>query len=161
MTSYEFTHTLSWLGYADDIVTALMSIPGLQKCIDLLVSTFLRFFLKVNISKTETQVINQKYESPDRTYPDSIAHIDTLPLKNIHTFKYLGAKVAYNEAGTGWTEVNFRIESAKSQFAQKKSLFINFDISLKTRTLLLNSYVRSRLTYSCQNWAPTKLQLNK
>ena len=28
-------------------------------------------------------------------------------------------------------------------------------------TQFLNSYVRSRLTYSSQNWAPTKAQLNK
>ena len=37
----------------------------------------------------------------------------------------------------------------------------NHALSLKTRTKFLNSYVRSRLTYSCQNWALTKIQFNK
>ena len=82
-------------------------------------------------------------------------------MKNVSIFKYLGARVHQAESSTGWTEINYRIDSAKAQFAQKKNLFINHDISIKTRTKFLNSYIRSRLTYSCQNWALTKVQLNK
>jgi len=51
-TQQQKTHRVPWIGYADDIVAFLMSIPGLQKCLDLLVQTFTRFSLKVNVSKT-------------------------------------------------------------------------------------------------------------
>ena len=35
------------------------------------------------------------------------------------------------------------------------------DIHIKTRIKFLNSFVRSRLTYACQNWAITQQQLKK
>ena len=50
--------TLPWIGYADDIVLFLSTVPGLQKCLDLSVKIFTRFALKVNVSKTETQLAN-------------------------------------------------------------------------------------------------------
>ena len=99
-------------------------------CIDIPVKTFTRFHLKVNISKTETQIINQKDEKPKRPYPTTIINIDDNHINNVDTFKYLGAKINSSEAGTGWTEINFRINSAKAQFAQRKNLFTNFNISL-------------------------------
>ena len=57
--------------------------------------------------------------------------------------------------------VNHRIQNAKCQFFQKRNLFLNHDISIKTRVKFLNSFVRSRLTYACQNWALTQLQSKK
>ena len=36
---------------------------------------------------------------------------------------------------------------------------MNKRINLKTRTLMLDSLVRSRITYSCQTWSVTKAQL--
>ena len=153
--------TFSWAGYADDIVTFLKSVPGLQKALDILNTTFLRYFLKVNISKTETQILCQDNENPPRDYPESIIDLCGQAITNVPSFKYLGSKIQHDEHTTGWTEINFRIDSAKAQFAQQKNLFTNHNISIKTRTKFLNSYVRSRLTYSCQNWALTKIQFNK
>ena len=103
----------------------------------------------------------QNHENPPREYPKSIINLGEESITNVPTFKYLGSKVQHDEHTTGWTEINFRIDSAKAQFAQQKNLFTNQNISLKTRTKFLNSYVRSRLTYSCQNWALTKIQFNK
>ena len=150
--------TLPWIGYADDIVLFLRSVPGLQKCLDILVTIFSRFALKVNVSKTETQIINLPTTSD---IPSSLIQLDAVDINNTAIFKYLGAQISTTEAGTGWTEVNYRIQNAKCQFFQKKNLFLNHAISIKTRVNFLNSFVRSRLTYACQNWALTKLQLNK
>ena len=40
-------------------------------------------------------------------------------------------------------------------------LLQNFRINLRTRIKFLNSFVRSRLTYACQNWNPTLVQLER
>jgi len=37
----------------------------------------------------------------------------------------------------------------------------NFQINLKTRTIFLNSFVRSRLLYACQNWNLNTQQLDR
>jgi len=41
------------------------------------------------------------------------------------------------------------------------NLLQNFNISLKTRIIFLNSYVRSRLLFACQNWNLNSNQLER
>ena len=41
------------------------------------------------------------------------------------------------------------------------NLIQNFRINLKTRILFLNSFVRSRLVYACQNWNLTQQQFDR
>ena len=76
-------------------------------------------------------------------------------------FTYLGCHIRYNEASTGEAEVNLRIDSAESRFYQHGKKFMNHDIHLTTRVQLLNSLVRSRLTYACQTWTLTRVQLDR
>ena len=72
--------TLPWIGYADDIVLFLPTVPGLQKCLDLSVKIFTRFALKVNVSKTETQLANM----PNTTdqLPPSLIKLNSVDIKN-------------------------------------------------------------------------------
>ena len=67
-------------------------------------------------------------------------------------FQYLGALIDYSLHLTGDPEINFRIDTAESKFYEYGKKFMNHTISLKTRVVLLNSLVRSRLTYGCQTW---------
>ena len=57
--------------------------------------------------------------------------------------------------------MNLRIDSAESKFYQHGKKFMNNRIHLTTRVKLLNSLVRSRLTYGCQIWTMTKEQLER
>ena len=60
----------------------------------------------------------------------------------------------------GETEINHRIQLANAKFAEMSNLLQNHKIRLRTRITFLNSYVRSRLTHSCQNWSLTSAQYN-
>jgi len=53
------------------------------------------------------------------------------------------------------------IQVANSKFASMSNLLQNSSIHLATRIKFLNSFVRSRLTYSSQNWNLTKAQFER
>ncbi|XP_066928505.1 uncharacterized protein [Clytia hemisphaerica] len=150
---------LPWCGYADDIVLFLTNLRSLDSAADLLNSTFNRFGLTINKGKTETMILNHNFA--DDEYPKSIISIDNTTLKNVREFKYLGSMINCEEPNTGNTEINHRIMLATSKFSELSNLLQNFGINLKTRIKFLNSYVRSRLTYSCQNWNLSQAQQDR
>ena len=159
---------LQWLGYADDTVLLLIDDGTLQLVYEIYEQTLSEFFLKVNPSKTKTQIVNFKCTpdyTPESEYPTSIIKAsngtEVEDIENIESMCYLGAENDRKEAGTGWTEITNRIEAAKTTFAINKNLFTNHKISLGLRVSFLNSLVRSRLTYGCQNWALTKSMFEK
>ena len=61
----------------------------------------------------------------------------------------------------GDIEINYHIQVAYAKLAAMTNLHQNFKIYLRTRIMFLNSFVRSRLAYSCQNWNLTVGQLEK
>ena len=95
-------------------------------------------------------------------YSESIIALQDVPLKNVKDFKYLGAVINHEEPNTtGDVELNHRIQSANPKFAQMSNLLQNHGILLRTRIKFLDSFVRSRLTYSCQNWNLTQSQYDR
>ena len=150
--------TLPWCGYADDLILFLLDKIVLQHATVLLDEVFTNFGLSINVSKTETMIINHKHQQSEEEYPNSIITLKNTPLKNVMTFKYLGSYLHYDEPNTGETEINHRIQMANVKFAELMNLLQNHKIHLRTRITFLNSYVRSRLTYSCQNWNLTTSQ---
>ena len=149
------TSEIPWSGYADDLVLYLLSLEGLQKSIQLLDEIFTCFGLAINNSKTETMILNVD------KIPTSIANLRGVDLKNVSIFRYLGAYINCHEPSTGHSEINQRIQLACGKFAELSNLLKNFHINLRTRILFLNCFVRSRLTYACQNWCLTTNQLNR
>lgn len=147
--------TLSWCGYADDIVLFLLSLEGINAATELLDSTFTTFGLTINVSKTETMTINQDQ------YFDSIISLRGKQLRNVKEFRYLGAALNYLQPTTGEAELNQRIQLANAKFAEMSNLLQNFQTNLRVRIFFLDSFVRSRLTYSCQNWNLTSLQYDR
>ena len=91
----------------------------------------------------------------------SIANLRGVDLKNVIIFRYLGAYINCQEPNTGDSEVNQRIQLACVKFAELSNLLQNFHINLRTRVSFLNCFVRSRLTYACQNWSLNTNQLNR
>ena len=82
-------------------------------------------------------------------------------LSNVSEFQYLGAYRDCNQLNTGEKEINHPIQLANAKFQQMSNLIRDFRINLKTRILFLNSFVRSRLVYACQNWNLTQQQLDR
>ena len=151
---------LPWCGYADDLVLFLIDLNSLHISAGLLNNVFEKFGLTINKAKTETMIIN--YDATNAiAYPETITSIDGTPLNNVRKFKYLGCHIDCIEPSTGDTEINHRIQVAMLKFTEMSNLLQNFQINLKTRVKFLNSFVRSRLTYSCQNWNLTKHQQDR
>ena len=82
-------------------------------------------------------------------------------LENVKTFRYLGVEFKFDEPTTGATEMNLRSDSAESKFYSLTKNLLNMKINIKIRVQILNSLVRSRITYTCQTWSVTKNQLTK
>ena len=150
------THQLDWIGYADDIVLTFENKTLLQKAIDELDATFTRFGFNINVSKTKTMIINNQIASDE--YPSAICKMKGLDIENVKVFRYLGANIKYDEQNTGDEEIELRKESAEAKFHELGRKLQNHKILLTTRTQILNSLVRSRLTYSCQTWTLTEKQ---
>ena len=151
---------LPWCGYADDLILFLLDQVGLQKATCALDEVFQRFGLKINATKTETMILNYKNLSSEE-YPESIVTLNGTDLRNVKEFKYLGANVHHEEPNTGEVELNLRFQLANSKFAEMSNLLQNHYIHLRTRIKFLDSFVRSRLTYSCQNWNLNQAQFDR
>ena len=87
--------------------------------------------------------------------------MDGKPIENVESFLYLGSSITYNEASTGDTEINLRVDAAENKFYSLSKKFFNRKIQLKTRVEILNSLIRSRLVYSCPTWTISTPQQQK
>ena len=94
-------------------------------------------------------------------YPTSIVKLNGDSIDNVQVFQYLGCKIKFDEPSTGNAEVELRIDASESKFYELGKNFMNYKIKLHTRVKMLNSLVRSRLTYACQSWSITRVQLNR
>ena len=148
-----------WCGYADDLILFMIDLLSLQEASTLLDQVFNDYGLRINETKTETMILNHCYF--DTEYPKSIIEIRGVPLKNATEFRYLGSYINPNEPNTGDIEVNYRIQMALGKFASMSNLLLNHEIHLSSRVKFLNSFVRSRLTYACQNWNLTTAQFDR
>ena len=66
-------------------------------------------------------------------------------MENVEIFRCLGSHIRFDEANTGYAEINLQIDSAESKFYELGTKFMNFNIKFSTRVFLLNLLVRSNL----------------
>ena len=153
---------LKWLGYADDLGLSTLSKTELNTMLNILDEVFKSYCLKMNPDKTETLILNWKLGkgNPDE-YPKSIVTIGDEEINNTKSFKYLGAKLEFDNSSTGTMEIENRITAATCKFFELKNFFRNYGIELQTRCKFLEALVRSKLTYGCQSWCLTKTQSQK
>ena len=155
-TQYQGNFTMDWCGYADDLELVFESMSDLEKGLSLLDETFCRFHLKINATKTKTMILNfqclVKQGSVDQSYPKTIAKLNGQSIENVEVFRYLGNDVKYDQPSTGDAEIDLKIAVAQNKYNQMSKRLQNRKIYLETRVYLLNTMVRSRLTYSCQTW---------
>ena len=103
-------------------------------------------------------IFNQQYE--DREYPTSIAVLGERRIENAKMYRYLGSEIRFDEHTTGETEMNLRSDAAECKFYSLAKNLLNMKINVKIRVNMLNSLIRSRITYGCQTWSITKTQLD-
>ena len=87
--------------------------------------------------------------------------IERQELVNVSNYRYLGCEIKYDEPTTGDAELTLRYDAADSKFYALSRNILNRKIKLKTRTMMLNSLVRSRMVYGCQTWCLTSTQTKK
>ena len=151
-------NTFDWIGYADDVFLTFEDSANLNKALQLLNEVFKRFGLAMNVGKTKTMIFN--FRGTLNQYPKSISSVEKEEVANVKEFKYLGSQFYYDQPGTGEAEITSRIDMAESKFYEHGKKFMNYKINLAVRTSILNSLVRSRLTYGCQTWMLTAAQMN-
>ena len=163
MSGYHGDHSADWSGYADDIEHFLENIHDLEKALKILHRWFNRFGLHINIKKTKTMIFNFKYVEKEfnSIYTESIGSLENLPIENVKVFRYLGDEVKFDEPTTGDAEIDLRISIAQGKFYEIIKKLTNFKRHLSTRVIIFNSLVRSRLTYSCQTWNLSIIQMQK
>ena len=152
-------HTINWVGYADDIILTFDDETNLKKGLEILNNTFRRYQLSINASKTKTMIFN--FDGPVEDYPQVICRLGGYDIENVKLFKYLGAIIHYKDASTGDAEINQRVDSAEAKYYEHAKKLMNFKILLRTRVQILNTLVRSRLTYGCQVWTLSTVQRNR
>ena len=79
----------------------------------------------------------------------------------MNTYRYLGCEIKYDEPTTDEAEINLRTDAADTKFYSLARNMMNMKINIKIRTLMLNSLVRSRLTYACEAWHLTQRQIER
>ena len=109
------------IGYADDLMLSSWSSDDLQTLVTTLHDVLLDFGLQMNLSKTETMILNWN-DKMDGTYPISIIQLNQEDLQNTKYFKYLGVWITYNDFNIGNCELQNRINSAKGAFVENKKL---------------------------------------
>ena len=165
MSGYHGDHLVDWSGYADDLELFLKNVNDLQKALTILIndSVLSKFGLHISIKKTKTMIFNFKYmeRNYNSTYPESIVTLEDQPVQNVKQSRYLGDAVRFDEPSTGDAEIDLRISITQAKFYEIIKKLTNFKIHLNTRVLIFNSLVPSRLTYSCQTWNLTQIQMQK
>ena len=147
-----------WTGYADDLVLMFNDIESLQKGINILNKLFTEYGMKINITKTKTMIFNHHAAVK---YPSTIVSLNGEALENVELFRYLGSDIRFNEPSTGEAEINLRTDAATGSFYANSRNMLNQKIYMKTRIMMLNSLVRSRLVYGCQAWSCNTNQIKR
>ena len=114
--------TISWVGYADDIVLVFEDALSMQNGLLALNETFNRFGLKINCTKTKSMIFN--FDGPDSYYPQTICSLEG------NVIDYLNASNNYNDPHTGDSKINQKIGYAKCKFYEHAKMLMNYCINL-------------------------------
>ena len=99
--------TVPWCGYAGNLILFLLDIHSLQTATTILDEVFTNYGLCINVSKTETMILNHMLLEDE--YPDTTIIFPHAPLQNSTEFKYLGSYISQNEPNMRDIEINHSI----------------------------------------------------
>ena len=139
----EVMNSLSW---ADDLILLSTSKEGLQRCLTKLSDYCKKWGLEVNVDKTKTMVLSNKFDSTATFYYNGTS------LKNVKTMLYLGFNFSYN--GSLNSIINDRIEKSKKVALMVLSaLKTNKNVSTSLAMSVYEKQVAPVLMYGCSVWA--------
>ena len=141
--------------FADDGAIA-STREGAERAICEYQSVCHKFGLTVSISKTKHMATGREATSSDRApLPISGGEIE-----DIEEFPYLGSLIA--ASGRMDMEVEKRIAQASRAFgALRKAVFLEKNLSLKTKRAIYQACVLSVLLYGSESWTPLSKHLKK
>ena len=135
------------LRYADDTVLIAESKEELQKLMDEIKSRSLVKGLKMNVKKTKTMVIRRNVNEECKVE----INVDGKILEQVKQYIYLGHIIT--EDGKCDVEIRRRLEIARSNFMNMKSLLTARKLHLNTRKKLIRCYILSTLLYASETWS--------
>ena len=157
------------LGYADDTVVFAESLEDLQAAADILEDLLKDFGLRLSVDKTKSMEFlplkNPYTKVSDREEAEKvkISHLKMYggDIEHVDSFKYLGSFKTDDEPGVSDKEISYRIGLATGKFNSLKRILCNHRVKLNTRIKFYDCFIKSRLLYSCETWAPTQRQLER
>ena len=146
---------MRWILYADDMVLFCKTVDEAEQLLTLINDTFKCSGLTISFEKTKTQVFNDE----DLAEKSTLFSIGEQVIENVRKFTYLRQVITTEEKGC-FTE--HRISRTISKFNELRNvLTADINVNLRTRRKLLESCVRSHLTYGTQAWFPNEQQMWK
>ena len=138
---------ISNLRFADDIVLIAENANDLQTIVNQVFQSTSNLGLKINISKTEVQVISRNVIQLNIT-------INGHQLNQVTEFVYLGGTIS--SKGTCREDVKHRIGKALSAVQRLQPIWIAKDIQRTTKIELYRVLVLSILLYGSETWTLKK-----
>jgi hypothetical protein len=146
--------------YADDLAALDNTKEGLQETTDLIVKYSAYSGLKINVDKTESMTVSKQATQQPFTEKDTLAiSIGDKAVKQCSTFKYLGATICSDNSLD--KEIAVRIGKATGAFNRINNIWTNKSISIPVKMRIYKSAVITVLTYGCEVWNTTKVQMKR
>ena len=139
--------TINNLRFADDIVLMTNSEEDLQSLVSKVHTVSKRFGLKINIGKTEVQMISKESQ------PLSV-YIEEEKLKQVQTFTYLGGVISENS--TSSDDIKRRIGLAMGGMQKLSTIWKSKEITPETKMELYRVLILSIATYGSECWTLKK-----
>src|ERR1043165_4914434 len=137
--------------FADDQGMVAGSEDGLQKIMDGLNATALKYGMKINIKKTKVMRVSREGGDVNIT-------INGTKLEQVKSFKYLGHTIT--DDGRCETEIKCRIAQAKEAFGNRKELLTK-SLKKATKIKIVKTLVWTTLLYGSETWALRKEDIRK
>ena len=133
--------------YADDAASPTLTPVELQQTVNCYKNACERFGLTINVQKTK--VLAQP--SPGTSLPHFNISISDTPLEQVDHFSYLGSLLSVH--GNCGQDVEKRIGAAHAAFGRlSHRVFLNKDLTVKTKLMVYQAVVISTLLYGCETW---------
>jgi hypothetical protein len=138
--------------YADDLGLAATTMDELSTLLTLFDAAATPWGMKLSITKTEVMVCNTNEYGPWLT---PCLHGRHLPIT--FCFRYLGHRL--NHDATLDCELGHRLACARGNWAKYRfTIFLNKDLSTRTKVRMFKVYVLSALLYAAETWVTTSDQ---
>jgi hypothetical protein len=137
--------------FADDQGMIAKNEAGLQKSMDSLNSTSLRYGMKINSKKTKVMKVSRIKGEVNIT-------INGIKIEQVESFRYLGHTMT--DDGRCEKEINSRIAQAKDAFGERKELLTK-SLEKSTKVKIVKTLVWSTLLYGSETWTLKKEDIRK